>query len=1339
MKKTKILALAISALFCSATAFAQRGYSDAPYTRYEADAGSGSGPIQSSYDQGNIASEASGRTCVKLSGGNSREWTSTAKFRGIVVRASSGTEGGTGKAKLYVGGSYVTTLSLEDSYGWKHMNDNAQNYTGINNGGSRMRFQEARYLLSSSQNAGTKIKIEADGTLYLDFVEAEDVAGEISCPSGYTKYTGNGSNLQSWLDSNGGNVYIPAGTYNVSGCINVGSRIIQGAGMWYTKLVWNGGSTGNLGLCSYSKSTQIKDLSMDNTGSKSRSNNHKGFNGVWGRIENCWVTHFECGAWFGNYNGGYGDAVCDGMVVKGCRFRYNYADGVNLCQGSKNCNISHCDFRANGDDDMAIWPASDAGRGNCTGNTYEYCTAEFCWFASSVACYGGGNNTWHDIVIRDNREVGIRINGRFPGYGFASGNKMYNIDVIRCGTWKDSYSNPVGAVDITGAGSNINSIGPVALSCIDITDAGSDAVWVQGGTSFNNLTLCGFTVNGTGKEGTSNDNGNKGSWGYGYAFRGVSNPNGVSYNQNTFSASNLGGSAGSNAYRDWGNVTNNTGISCSCAKVDVTGVTVNPTSKEIGIGEVTTITATVLPAGASNKSVTWSSNNTNVATVDENGNVTGKAAGSATITVKTQDGNFTATCAITVKTIAVTGIAFENNTATVAIGGTATVKANVKPSNATNQGVTYSITSGSDKASVNASTGIVTGKAAGTAIVTATSAEGNYTATCTVTVVACTPVSGVDLEPIELTMNPANPKVGDKVYFTAVVRNNGQNTNTTGFGVVFWLDGATTYSAGSGKQYWCDSKKGNGAVNMSACGTDNFTSNGGDNSVGYWTATEGNHSLRIQVDDGSAVSESNEGNNELTVQFTVSNTPQPTVKSVTVSPSNPSATVGQTINLTATVEVENGAAQTVTWSSSNNNIKVNNGAVTATAAGTATITATSTVDNSKKGTATVTFTAANVPVTGVTISANPTDIKVGGTSTLSSTVSPNNATNKNVTYSIVSGPGTINNNVVTATGAGDIVVKVTTADGGKTDEITIKSTNVAVSSVTISSSANTVLVGGQVTLSATISPSNATNKNVTYSVVSGPGTISGDKLTATGKGTIVVKVTTADGNKTSQMEITATDCDATGAVDLVIEDIDWYPRNNIKNGDHVTFVITVKNQGGTALSKTSKLGVVVEIDGPRDYSDKSNTYVWSDYYKNNNLPADIQPCGTMILETNGGDSGVGYWTANGTQHTIYAKVDDSGLITEKNENNNEFTKSLALNTSTEIENIEDNGITISVEGNAAKVIGAEMGDNITVFSILGVKEKSIKATGDVEFIELPAGVHVVRVANKVAEKIMIAK
>jgi len=103
-------------------------------------------------------------------------------------------------------------------------------------------------------------------------------------------------------------------------------------------------------------------------------------------------------------------------------------------------------------------------------------------------------------------------------------------------------------------------------------------------------------------------------------------------------------------------VTDNTGYESNTltysilvsAPVAVTGVSLNKSTTSINIGSAEQLTETVAPSDAANKDVTWSSSNTNYATVSSSGLVTAVAAGSATITVTTMDGNFTSTCSVTV-------------------------------------------------------------------------------------------------------------------------------------------------------------------------------------------------------------------------------------------------------------------------------------------------------------------------------------------------------------------------------------------------------------------------------------------------------------------------------------------------------------------------------------------------------------------------------------------------------------------------------------------------------------------------------------------------------------------
>lgn len=172
--------------------------------------------------------------------------------------------------------------------------------------------------------------------------------------------------------------------------------------------------------------------------------------------------------------------------------------------------------------------------------------------------------------------------------------------------------------------------------------------------------------------------------------------------------------------------------------VAVTGVTVSPDTVSLTEGGTQTLTATVSPSNATNKSVTWKSSSDTVATVSGSGVVTAKAVGTATITVTTADGGKTATCSVTVSAapqtgdVRVTGVTVTPTSATLTAGETTTLTATVSPSNAANKNVNWS-SSDTTVATVSGS-GVVTAKAAGTATITVSTADGGKTATCAVKV-----------------------------------------------------------------------------------------------------------------------------------------------------------------------------------------------------------------------------------------------------------------------------------------------------------------------------------------------------------------------------------------------------------------------------------------------------------------------------------------------------------------------------------------------------------------------------------------------------------------------------
>ena len=176
--------------------------------------------------------------------------------------------------------------------------------------------------------------------------------------------------------------------------------------------------------------------------------------------------------------------------------------------------------------------------------------------------------------------------------------------------------------------------------------------------------------------------------------------------------------------------------------ISVESISLNSQTGELRVGEQTTLIATITPDNATNKSVTWKSDNTEAATV-ENGVVTAVGEGKANITVTTVDGNKTATCEITVlpeeepepdpepEVINVENVTLNSQNEELKIGDTVTLVATITPSNATNKNVTWS-SDNTNVATVN--NGVVRAVGEGKANITVTTVDGNKTATCMITV-----------------------------------------------------------------------------------------------------------------------------------------------------------------------------------------------------------------------------------------------------------------------------------------------------------------------------------------------------------------------------------------------------------------------------------------------------------------------------------------------------------------------------------------------------------------------------------------------------------------------------
>ena len=202
----------------------------------------------------------------------------------------------------------------------------------------------------------------------------------------------------------------------------------------------------------------------------------------------------------------------------------------------------------------------------------------------------------------------------------------------------------------------------------------------------------------------------------------------------------------------------------------VTGVTVTPTTANLTVGaSPLQLTATVLPSDAGNKDVTWSSSHPSIASVNAAGLVTPVAAGAATITVKTVDGNFTATCTVNVTFISATGVSMTPTTLELGVTDKSQLQAQIQPTNASNKTLTW--TSNKTNVATVSTTGLVTAVAEGSATITVTTTDGGHTATCVVNAIYVQP----ELEELLINGNVIDIPSGSGVISIEYLADCGEN------------------------------------------------------------------------------------------------------------------------------------------------------------------------------------------------------------------------------------------------------------------------------------------------------------------------------------------------------------------------------------------------------------------------------------------------------------------------------------------------------------------------------------------------------------------------------------
>ena len=249
------------------------------------------------------------------------------------------------------------------------------------------------------------------------------------------------------------------------------------------------------------------------------------------------------------------------------------------------------------------------------------------------------------------------------------------------------------------------------------------------------------------------------------------------------------------------------------------------------------------------------------------------------------------------------------------------------------------------------------------------------------------------------------------------------------------------------------------------------------------------------------------------------------VTSIALNKTSASLNVGSSITLTATVSPKNATNKGIIWSSSDSSVATvtTSGKVIAKGAGTATITAT-TKDGGKKATCTITVKEKEIiNVSKIELSESELNLEVGDSRTITATVTPSNATYPDITWETSNkNVATVSNGKITAVGPGTAIITASSNNGkSATVQVTVKAKVINVESITISPSQITIKVGDSRKISYTIKPDNATNKGVTFSdynsdiiSVDKDGNVKGLKAGRTN-----ITITTKDGGFSKRLSV----------------------------------------------------------------------------------------------------------------------------------------------------------------------------------------------------------------------------
>lgn len=507
------------------------------------------------------------------------------------------------------------------------------------------------------------------------------------------------------------------------------------------------------------------------------------------------------------------------------------------------------------------------------------------------------------------------------------------------------------------------------------------------------------------------------------------------------------------------------GVTASCVVYVtpvVTGISL-PAALTVYVGGSTVLTPKFTPEGAASTALVWSSADESVATVSQEGVVTGVNGGRTTVTVKCKE--YSATCQVKVRKAAI-GVELDITEADLKVGvDELQLTAIVEPSNSIDYDLDW--TTSDDAVAVVSDKGLVTPVGPGEATITVT-VDRAHQATCVVRVTQ--PAEGVFLNKTELKIQRGTSETLEATVQPA----------TTNIKDLTWTSSAPEIA----------SVDQTGKVTAHKLGEADITV----------TTVDGGHTAVCKV------------------------TVIQKVTGVTLDKESASLRIGEeTLQLNAVVEPSDASDKSLLWTSSAAGVASvsETGLVTPLAPGETVITVT-TVDGEFSATCTVTVTQ---PVISITLNETSININPDMTFELVAQINPDNASDKTLEWK--SSDETVatvdQNGVVTGveTGVGrEAVITVTSKDSGVSATCVVRVTKDVVG-VELDCQYKRIEAGKEFQLTAIITPSDATNRNVTWkSSAEGVARVdAGGKVTAVAAGTAIITVTTEQNGYTATCKV----------------------------------------------------------------------------------------------------------------------------------------------------------------------------------------------------------------------------